>query len=284
LTKIEQKLWKEIVPEDFATHKPPSHISETIAKSTKFFNYVTRMIEMSILESPTALGRSMAIIFWIKVGGHLKALHNYQTLNALIASFTTPPIYRIEYTWSLVPKAMITSLEALQDCVGKGNNFKVYRDLVSNLDSSIALIPYIGLFIHDMTYISAISSTNGNSAQLKQELIEKIHDYQLHHPYLISQYEAQRKGKKALIRESVSPEIYSYFQGAPEPHIFIFTNHWLLSRKLISEREIDLLSNSREDKSVRIKARKSLIFPIDTGISLATLSVFGSIFSQNSLN
>jgi hypothetical protein len=121
-----------------------------------------------------------------------------------------------------------------------------------------------------MTYISACSSTNGNAAQLKQELIDKIDDYQLHPSYNLSQYEAQKKGKQPLIRESESPKLFAYFQGVPESHISLFINHWLLSRNLISEREIDLLSNTREDKSMAIKSRKSIIFPI------------ASIFGHNS--
>ncbi|KAK3819910.1 MAG: ras guanine nucleotide exchange factor domain-containing protein [Benniella sp.] len=207
LTLVESAIFLEILPSAFLTHSPKTP-QRSITASTDFFNYLTRMIEYSILFPPEASGRAQIINHWIKVAVKLHELENFQTLKAVLCALVTPPIKRLKRTWGFTPRKSISKLEMLSDLMSEDRNYGKYREMMnglcsgtitspgeisspvppelaismaaSRLESSSGsmgldmrpkdvarrpVVPFLGTFIMDMTYLLAAVKKNGGGIQ-----------------------------------------------------------------------------------------------------------------------
>ncbi|KAF9274663.1 RasGEF [Mortierella alpina] len=213
LTLVESAIFLEIPPAALLTHSPKSPHAR-ITASTDFFNYLTRMIEHSILFPPEASGRAQSMNHWIKVAVKLHELMNFQTLKAVLSALGTPPIKRLKRTWSFLPRKSANKLDMLSELMSESRNYGKYREMMNSLwagavlsspeatspilpDSSSAIsgsrfdilaswsspdikskepirmpmVPFLGTFIMDMTYLLAAvknSSQNGSAPSVSQ--------------------------------------------------------------------------------------------------------------------
>ncbi|KAI8377446.1 ras guanine nucleotide exchange factor domain-containing protein [Radiomyces spectabilis] len=187
ITLIESAIFNAISPHALLEHSA-KHPHPRIVASTDFFNYVTRFIEHSILLPQDASSRAQHIHYWIKVASRCLDLNNYQTLKAIVSALGTPPLQRLRRTWAYIPKKSLLKLEALNDLMSESNNYGQYREHMGMV-SAVALIngkssatvraehyakptvPFLGTFIHDITYLLAIykSSDHAHSAGPEDE-------------------------------------------------------------------------------------------------------------------
>ncbi|KAG0197763.1 hypothetical protein BGX28_008725 [Mortierella sp. GBA30] len=202
LTLVESAIFLEIPPAALLTHSPKSP-HKRITASTDFFNYLTRMIEYSILFPPEASGRAQCINHWVKVAVKLHELMNFQTLKAVLSALGTPPIKRLKRTWGFLPRKSANKLEMLSELMSESRNYGKYREMMNSLwagaalsspeatspvsDSSATMsggrfdilgswsssdiknkepirrpmVPFLGTFIMDMTYLIAAVKNGG---------------------------------------------------------------------------------------------------------------------------
>ncbi|KAG0245324.1 hypothetical protein BGX31_007522 [Mortierella sp. GBA43] len=134
LTLIESAIFLMIPPAALLTHSPKSP-HRTITASTDFFNYLTRLIEYSILLPQEASGRAQCLHYWVKVAVKLHELENFQTLKAVLSAFGTPPIKRLKRTWSFVPRRSMHKLETLSELMSETRNYGKYREMMASLNT-----------------------------------------------------------------------------------------------------------------------------------------------------
>ncbi|KAI1321044.1 hypothetical protein EDD11_008625 [Mortierella claussenii] len=203
LTLVESAIFLEIPTAALLTHSAKTPHS-SITASTDFFNYLTRMIEYSVLFPAEASGRAQIMNHWVKVAVKLHELENFQTLKAILCALCTPPIKRLKRTWSFLPRKSTNKIETLSDLMSEDRNYGKYREMMNSLwagtivpspevtsptlsDSSSSvsgsrfdilsswnsseikskeaarrpMIPFLGTFIMDMTYLlAAVKKTN----------------------------------------------------------------------------------------------------------------------------
>lgn len=184
LTRIESAIFLGIPPQALLSHAPKSPHPRVVA-SSDFFNYVTRMIEHSVLLPQEASVRAQHINQWIKVASKCQDLNNYQTLKGIISALWTPPVQRLKRTWAYIPKKSLSRLESMTELMSEANNYGKYREHMGIVSTSVLngksvnliqsehykrpTVPFLGTFIHDMTYLLAAvgqaqqqtKSTNG---------------------------------------------------------------------------------------------------------------------------
>lgn len=205
LTLIESELFFRISLEDLLQHSPSSP-NPRVTASTDFFNYFTRVIEITVLSYTHPTERAIVIHFWIKVALKLHQLLNFQTLKAVLSALGTPPIQRLRKTWGEVNKKDISRLSSLRALMSEDSNYEQYRKATSAYEADllklvayspspnpthlVPVLPYMGVFIMDLTYINAASkrrstivsneptSALSNSEQRKQDVITKFQAYQ----------------------------------------------------------------------------------------------------------
>ncbi|KAG0362613.1 hypothetical protein BGZ54_008565 [Gamsiella multidivaricata] len=209
LTLVESAVFLEIPPSALLTHSPKTP-HRSITASTDFFNYLTRMIEYSVLFPPEASGRAQCMHYWVKVAVKLHELENFQTLKAVLSALGTPPIKRLKRTWSFVPRKSMHKLETLSELMSEARNYGKYREMMASLNagtmmlsppavspvyptsapsgkldmlslngmsSSLSnlgfrtkeaarrpMVPFLGTFIMDITYLLAAVKKSNNSA------------------------------------------------------------------------------------------------------------------------
>ncbi|CAG8600826.1 4641_t:CDS:2, partial [Acaulospora morrowiae] len=163
LTLIESAIFLEIDPQSLLTHSPKNP-DPKITASTDFFNYLTRVVERSILLSLEASSRAQTINHWVKVAVKLHELHNFQTLKAILAALGTPPIKRLKRTWACIPKKSMVRLENLNELMSETRNYEKYRETIQR-DGFLRkpTVPFLGTFIMDATYLLAAVKTVGSS-------------------------------------------------------------------------------------------------------------------------
>ncbi|ORX98338.1 ras GEF [Basidiobolus meristosporus CBS 931.73] len=177
LTLIESALFQRIPAEALLTHSPRTPHPSIVA-STDFFNYLTRIIELSILSSPEASHRAQTLNYWAKIATRLYELNNFQTLKAVLSATGTPPIQRLKRTWACIPKKTLTRLETLSDLMSEKDNYERYREIMINgnalkgqgaenrriLPVTKPTIPFLGVFIMDITYLLAAVKKSGSGS------------------------------------------------------------------------------------------------------------------------
>lgn len=179
LTHIESAIFLAIPLHALLTHTAKTPHPRVVA-SSDFFNYVTRLIEHSILLPQEASARAQHINHWIKVASKCQDLNNYQTLKAIVSALGTPPVQRLKRTWAYIPKKSLSRLESMNELMSETNNYGKYREHMGIVTTSVLhgksvnliqsehykrpTVPFLGTFIHDMTYLlAAVQQQKGNS-------------------------------------------------------------------------------------------------------------------------
>ncbi|KAG0381222.1 DELLA protein rgl2 [Mortierella sp. AD032] len=147
LTLVESSIFLEIPPAALLTHSPKTP-HRSITASTDFFNYLTRMIEYSVLFPPEASGRAQCMHYWVKVAVKLHELENFQTLKAVLSALGTPPVKRLKRTWGFVPRKSMHKLETLSELMSEGRNYGKYREMMSSLHAGTMSSPSIVSPVH----------------------------------------------------------------------------------------------------------------------------------------
>ncbi|KAL0084006.1 ras guanine nucleotide exchange factor domain-containing protein [Phycomyces blakesleeanus] len=184
ITLIESAIYISIPPHALLEHTA-KHPHPRIVASTDFFNYVTRFIEHSILLSQDASARAQQVHYWIKVASRCLDLNNYQTLKAIVSALGTPPVQRLRRTWAYIPKKSLVKLESLSELMSEASNYGRYREHMGMVSvsvvngKSVALIraehatrptvPFLGTFIHDITYLLAAFKSHSQAGDLPEE-------------------------------------------------------------------------------------------------------------------
>ncbi|KAF9347471.1 hypothetical protein BGX34_003124 [Mortierella sp. NVP85] len=135
LTLVESAIFLEITPAALLTHSPKTP-QRSITASTDFFNYLTRMIEYSVLFPPEASGRAQCLHYWVKVAVKLHELENFQTLKAVLSALGTPPIKRLKRTWSFVPRKSMHKFDTLSELMSEARNYGKYREMMASLNGN----------------------------------------------------------------------------------------------------------------------------------------------------
>ncbi|KAI8062814.1 ras guanine nucleotide exchange factor domain-containing protein, partial [Gilbertella persicaria] len=282
LTLIDSAIFRNIPIDAILSHAPKTPHPAIVA-STDFFNYLTRLIEHSILLEQEACRRAQQINHWIKVASKCHELKNYQTLKAVISALGTPPIQRLKRSWAFIPKKSMVQLEELSELMSEASNYGRYRERLGlsrntrKNSFSEPTVPFLGIFIHDVTYlVAAISKKKqqgSNSWKKKQdqtleilkqdnrvsELLKLFKNFQrspsyspnLTHTCLKDLYKTKRrKISQALARTSPIKKVNFYLpfddsQLSIELQQCLVTQY-LLTRSWVSEKAVDELSLVRE--------------------------------------
>ncbi|KAI9485820.1 MAG: ras guanine nucleotide exchange factor domain-containing protein [Benjaminiella poitrasii] len=278
LTLIESSIFRGIPPDALLSHSARTPHKKIVA-STDFFNFMTRAIEHSILLPQEHVQRADLIQRWIKIANKLLTLHNYQTLKAVVSALGTPPVKRLRRTWECVPKKRTVRLEFLNGLMSESDNYRPYRDHIG-LDRkrlwSQPVIPFLGVFIHDMTYLlAATTKTSPQEDGRIRDLLETLQLFQRaptypHRPSAsyTTHTAPTATTKRHLFRRPMSDALH--FVGSTKRSSSLMTSllgddlqgqeieieqqlivQYLLMRPWVSEKTMDALSMLREPSKPR---------------------------------
>lgn len=156
LTIIEYEVFELIQPKECLSQswnkdnkfqKAPN-ISNMIAMT----NRVVAWVSFEILNAgSSASRRAKACKKFIKVAKELRKLNNFNACKEIVAGLRSNPIYRLKKTWAKVPAKLMMDLKELEELLHQSKNYNNMRQAIKQ--SSGACLPYIGIFLTDLTFI-----------------------------------------------------------------------------------------------------------------------------------
>ncbi|KAK5064911.1 hypothetical protein LTR84_000745 [Exophiala bonariae] len=116
------------------------------------FNLVVKWAMSEIILTQDIHERARVITKYIHVAAHARRLHNYATMLQLTIALTSTDCTRLTKTWALVSPPDMSLLKHMEALVQPVRNFHDLRLEMESADLSDGCIPFIGLYVHDLTY------------------------------------------------------------------------------------------------------------------------------------
>ncbi|SSD59633.1 uncharacterized protein SCODWIG_01394 [Saccharomycodes ludwigii] len=130
--------------------------SPNIKKFISTSNHLTNYVTFQIVKLTDIQKRCSTIEFFINTAVVCRSLNNFSSMTAIISAMYSSPVYRLKNTWELVDKNIKNKLSELNVLMESFRNFARYREVLNNVTkSSEPYIPFLGVYLSDLTFISS---------------------------------------------------------------------------------------------------------------------------------
>uniref|UniRef100_A0A8C4DGQ4 Ral GEF with PH domain and SH3 binding motif 2 n=1 Tax=Dicentrarchus labrax TaxID=13489 RepID=A0A8C4DGQ4_DICLA len=94
-------------------------------------------------------------------------MNNLHAVMAVVSSLQSAPIFRLTKTWALLSRKDKATFDRLDYLMSKEDNYKRLRDFISS-QSMVSCIPYLGMYLSDLTYIDSAYPSTGSILENEQ--------------------------------------------------------------------------------------------------------------------
>jgi len=166
LTLIDSEIFNSIEPEEFAfklwgensvqksRQNQAKDICANLIKSVERFNVLCFWASSTICTEGVIESRVNTVAHWIEIAKQCKLLNNYSAVMAIIASLNSSAVQRLRKTWELLPDDSLVMLHQLEIMMSSESNYSTYRKISKRLLGRSSCVPYLGLYLKDMTFIN----------------------------------------------------------------------------------------------------------------------------------
>ncbi|XP_015248472.1 PREDICTED: ras-specific guanine nucleotide-releasing factor RalGPS2 isoform X2 [Cyprinodon variegatus] len=243
ITLMDAPVFKAIQPEELSScgwNKKEKHSSApNVVAFTRRFNQTSFWVVREILHAQTLKIRAEVLSLYIRTAKKLCDMNNLHAVMAVVSGLQSAPIFRLTKTWALLSRKDKSTFDRLDYLMSKEDNYKRLRDFISS-QSMVSCIPYLGMYLSDLTYIdSAYPSTgsileNEQRSNLMNNILRIISDLQRSCTYDIP----------------VLPHIQKYLNSVryiEELQKFVEDEHYKLSQKIEPGTSTPRANASKED-------------------------------------
>ncbi|KAK9472230.1 ras guanine nucleotide exchange factor domain-containing protein [Dipodascopsis tothii] len=157
---------------EFVTLKDPRPVELIITR----FNLMTGWVTSEILLTRQLHERIRVIVKFIHIAAETRRLQNYSTFMQITLALASSTVQRLATTWSRVPRADLALFKALEEVASPLRNFKNLRLEMDNARLSAGCVPFVGLFLSDLTFNAQTSAHLVDSAEPSPRLAESADD------------------------------------------------------------------------------------------------------------
>uniref|UniRef100_H3CZU8 Ral GEF with PH domain and SH3 binding motif 2 n=1 Tax=Tetraodon nigroviridis TaxID=99883 RepID=H3CZU8_TETNG len=171
ITLMDVRVFKAIQPEELSScgwNKKEKHSSSpNVVAFTRRFNQTSFWVVREILHSQTLKIRAEVLSLYIRTAKKLCDMNNLHAVMAVISALQSAPIFRLSKTWALLSRKDKSSFDRLAFLISKEDNYKRLRDFIST-QSMVSCIPYLGMYLSDLTYIDSAYPSTGSILENEQ--------------------------------------------------------------------------------------------------------------------
>uniref|UniRef100_A0A4W5NP17 Ral GEF with PH domain and SH3 binding motif 2 n=1 Tax=Hucho hucho TaxID=62062 RepID=A0A4W5NP17_9TELE len=171
ITLMDAPVFKAIQPEELSScgwNKKEKHSSAPNAVAfTRRFNQTTFWVVREILHAQTLKIRAEVLSLYIRTAKKLCDINNLHAVMAVVSGLQSAPIYRLSKTWALLSRKDKATFERLEYLMAKEDNYKRLRDYIRS-QSMNSCIPYLGMYLSDLTYIDSAYPSTGSILENEQ--------------------------------------------------------------------------------------------------------------------
>jgi len=155
LTILDSQLYKEIPPKELLSlswqAKDKAERSKNLLKMIERFNQASNWAIVCIVRETDLKRRSQLLKKFILITEELYKLSNFNGVFQITSALVSSPVSRLTKTWEQIGLKWQQKFQKFLDFSSPSGNFQSYREVLSSI--SVACIPYIGLFLSDLTFI-----------------------------------------------------------------------------------------------------------------------------------
>uniref|UniRef100_A0A8C5CMZ1 Ral GEF with PH domain and SH3 binding motif 2 n=1 Tax=Gadus morhua TaxID=8049 RepID=A0A8C5CMZ1_GADMO len=134
---------------------------------TRRFNQTSFWVVREILHAQTLKIRAEVLSLYIRTAKKLCDMNNLHAVMAVVSGLQSAPIFRLSKTWALLSRKDKASFERLEYLMAKEDNYKRLRDYIRS-QSMVPCIPYLGMYLSDLTYIDSAYPSTGSILENEQ--------------------------------------------------------------------------------------------------------------------
>uniref|UniRef100_A0A667YN45 Ral GEF with PH domain and SH3 binding motif 2 n=1 Tax=Myripristis murdjan TaxID=586833 RepID=A0A667YN45_9TELE len=108
-----------------------------------------------------------AVAFTCRFNQKLCDMNNLHAVMAVVSGLQSAPIFRLTKTWALLSRKDKATFERLEYLTAKEDNYKRLRDYIRS-QSMVSCIPYLGIYLSDLTYIDSAYPSTGSILENEQ--------------------------------------------------------------------------------------------------------------------
>eukprot|EP01027_Heterolobosea_sp_BB2_P014149 GEZU01020363.1.p2 GENE.GEZU01020363.1~~GEZU01020363.1.p2 ORF type:complete len:197 (-),score=83.41 GEZU01020363.1:63-653(-) len=158
---------------------------------TERFNNLSMWFASLIVTPDTSRERSSRMKKVIKIAEKLRALNNFNSLQAVLSALSTTAVSRLKVTQEELPRELQQSLASLLELMNSKRNWKAYRDAIHAAPPP--RIPFLGGYLSDLTFLEEgsldyiktkdnVMLINWEKRERCADIIQDLQKYQ-QHPY-----------------------------------------------------------------------------------------------------
>uniref|UniRef100_A0A7N8YH21 Ral GEF with PH domain and SH3 binding motif 2 n=1 Tax=Mastacembelus armatus TaxID=205130 RepID=A0A7N8YH21_9TELE len=171
ITLMDAPVFKAIQPEELSScgwNKKEKHSSApNVVAFTRRFNQTSFWVVREILHAQTLKIRAEVLSLYIRTAKKLCDMNNLHAVMAVVSGLQSAPIFRLTKTWALLSRKDKATFDRLDYLMSKEDNYKRLRDYISS-QSMVSCIPYLGMYLSDLTYIDSAYPSTGSILENEQ--------------------------------------------------------------------------------------------------------------------
>uniref|UniRef100_A0A3Q3VMF8 Uncharacterized protein n=1 Tax=Mola mola TaxID=94237 RepID=A0A3Q3VMF8_MOLML len=149
-------------------NKKEKHSSApNVVAFTRRFNQTSFWVVREILHAQTLKIRAEVLSLYIRTAKKLCEMNNLHAVMAVVSALQSAPIFRLTKTWALLSRKDKATFDRLDYLMSKEDNYKRLRDFISS-QSMVSCIPYLGMYLSDLTYIDSAYPSTGSILENEQ--------------------------------------------------------------------------------------------------------------------
>jgi len=165
---LDAACFAEIQPEEMLlsnwTKPNKEEVAPTLTSLARQFNMWSGMVATDIILANSLMDQVMMVKQYIRILHHLYRMNNFQSLMAVMSGLNCSSVSRLKRVWSRIPVKYTELFASMEQVMTPLGNFKYYRQILAENKDKQPIIPYLVVFLRDLTFIN-----DGNCETLMSE-------------------------------------------------------------------------------------------------------------------